>query len=560
MTATNMVEISDASALHSPSQRWRHVLFLLVLLLLLWPLLSATFPPFLDYYSHLARVHITSNIDAFSAFYSANEIYPPNLAFDLIVRSLLGAVSLEQAGWVFLVSLIVLQASGLWALNRLLTNRQSLPIGPIVGCAILYNSVLTMGFLSYLFGLGLMLWTVWLWLRVRERNWWIVLSVACAANVVLYFAHLIAFGVYALVIFGYELHLLIADRRRPLPERTRLFLRSGIPFLLPVLLYLTSFQGDMKVVMYPQKFLYGKLLAIVGTLNTGATPLRLSLAGFAILAILLVALARIKLSPPMVLPIALLTLIFFAAPTAFGAGSHFDDRLPLAIGLVVCASIGVEVPDRRRAVILLAALMAFIAIRSLDLSRDFSRFDREVQRALRLFATIEPGSVVVVAIDTTHPDFTWSARGRSNWHVASLAALHAPVFVATTHARASQHTMFLNGALFTNLYTWQKELPIELATREQLADTVAQYREIAGRGRVSIHLPNPRLYLLVLMPEDLSNATESFGRVIGTTDWFLLLEIEQEARTQPPGAWKSSHQYGARNPWQTDYFLITASS
>ena len=358
----------------------------------------------------------------------------------------------------FLLSVIVVQATGVWVLNRLLQGRQPVPVGAIVGCALIYNAILTLGFLSYLFALGMMLWTVWLWLQVRDRSWWIILTLASGATVLLYFAHIVAFGIYGVVVVGYELQRLVQDRQNSSKDRSYLFIRSGIPFLVPTLLYLIGAHGDTDPLQISQYFLREKLLAIVDALNSGSTPIRVSVAGFAIVSILAFALGRLRFNTSMALPIALLTLLFVVAPTGFRlyeygfvSGFDLDDRLPLAIALLVCASLRIDFATRRRAIVMAAALVTFLAIRSFDLSQDFMRFDTEVRHARQLFSKIEPGSVLAVAIDTTHPDHSWSARGRATWHIASLAALDAPVFVATTHARASQHTMFLKGAPFTDV-------------------------------------------------------------------------------------------------------------
>jgi hypothetical protein len=497
----------------------------LALLIVLWPLFLVTFPPFLDYYSHLARVHITASIGAFSEFYAVNEITPPNVALDVIVGALQKIVPLETAGWLFIVSIPLIQFSGLWMLNRTLHGRQAVPIGPLLGSLIVYNSVLTMGFLSYLFGLGLMLWMFWLWLLVRERSAWIAVTAGTAATLVLYFAHIIVLGLYGIVVFGYELQRLLEDRKKAVRERSFFFLRSGIPFLPPALLYVTSFHGDMQLVQYSQNYLLGKLHAIIGILSTGSSPLILSVAGPAIVGALAMSLGRAKFSSSMILPVTMLTLMFLVAPTTLGDGRYFEDRLVLPIALLICACVHVEFRDRGRALAVMGALLAVLAIRGVDLSRDFMRFDAEVRRSLQLFERIEPRSTVAVAIDTTHPEYSWSARGRANWHVASLAALKAPIFVATTHAQPSQHTMVLKGAPFTDVYAWQKEIPVEITSGRQMNYAVSRFREITRRHIGAGEIPTRRLYFLLLMPHDLAETAGDHGIMIGRTKWFLLLQI-----------------------------------
>jgi hypothetical protein len=342
----------------------------------------------------------------------------------------------------------------------------------------------------------------------------------------MYFAHIVALALYAITVVGFEMQQVLQDHQKPVRERIYILIKSGIPMLVPTLLYITRFRGDdPHLVQYSQPFLHGKLQVLVGTLSTGSSPVMVGIAGLAILAALVLTLGRPRLSGKMVLPIALLTLLFIGAPSTIAGGRYIDDRLALPLALLVCASLRVDFATGRRAIVMAVAVVAFLALRSFDLSRDFMRFDAEVKRARQVFSKIEPRSAVAVAIDTTHPEYSWSARGRANWHVAALAALHAPVFVATTHARASQHTMFLKGPPFTDLYAWQKELPIEVANAGQLADAIAHYGEISRR------VPRPgdasarKFYLLLLMPYTLADAGKAQGTIIDKTSWFLLLQM-----------------------------------
>lgn len=516
-----------------------YLLPFLMLLLILWPLVGITYPPLVDYYSHLARVHITANSGDFSAFYAATQNIPPNVAFDAITGALLKAVPIEIAGWIFIVSTLVLQASGLWILNRKLLGPQAVPVGPLLGYGILYNTILSMGYLSFLFGLGLALWMIWMWLVVRDRTWWIALGVAGGATLLLYFSHIVAFGIYGLAIGGYELQQFLSDRRTPLAKRSLAMFKGGLPFLPPVLFYVTGFQGSAQSAQFAQDFLREKSFVLAGAFNTGTLPLALNIAGLAFLAALALALGRVRFSTVMVLPISLLTLLFLISPTNFtlveydfASGFDIDDRLPLAIMLLVCSSVRVDFPARWRSVTAITALALFLAAQSITLSRDFARFEADVRQSLRLFDSIEPHSVVAVAIDTTHPEYSWSARGRANWHVAALAALHGPVFVATTHARAGQHTMSLSGPPYSDIYAWQRELPKEVASAWQLRDVISEYSGVAAEVPLRDSGAARNAYLLLMMPHTVLEVAESAGTIIGQSNWFALIDLNSHAANQ----------------------------
>ena len=120
-------------------------------------------------------------------------------------------VSPEAAGKIFFALTLILTLSGLLVLNRVATGRWS-AVPLLAGSLLLYNLVSILGFFSYAFGLGLVLWAL-AGRMLAERT-----SAVCrtltgiAFGVVLLFCHVFAFGVYAIMWVGFALAELVARR------------------------------------------------------------------------------------------------------------------------------------------------------------------------------------------------------------------------------------------------------------------------------------------------------------------------------------------------------------
>ncbi len=131
-----------------------------------------------------------------SRFYVVQWQIIPNLMIDLIVPVLHRFMNVYLAGQIFTVLSFVLIASGALALNRALLGRWS-PV-PLLALPLLYNGVLLVGVMNYVFGIGLVLWGLAAWVLLRDRDWrWRFLASTIFAFT-LFICHLFAAGVYAM--------------------------------------------------------------------------------------------------------------------------------------------------------------------------------------------------------------------------------------------------------------------------------------------------------------------------------------------------------------------------
>lgn len=205
------------------------------------PVATHPLPPLSDYINHLARTHVIDAIGAdeyLSRYYTVEWQIIPNLMIDLIVPVLHRFMSVYLAGQIFTILAFVLIGSGTLALGRALSGRWS-PVS-LVALPLLYNGVLLVGVMNYVFGIGLVLWGLAAWVMLRERPWPWRFAVSAVFALLLFVCHLFAAGVYGLGLLALETHRLWAQRHEPWAPRVFEFAATGAPFIPLVVLLVAS--------------------------------------------------------------------------------------------------------------------------------------------------------------------------------------------------------------------------------------------------------------------------------------------------------------------------------
>lgn len=332
-----------------------------LLLIALIPLVLVQIPPLVDYPNHLARVHILADNGQHPFLRQYYEIHwdlLPNLAIDILLPPLLTVVSIETAGKLFLGFILTFLIVGTMALHRALHQRWS--PWPLLAFFFLYNSVFLWGFLNYLFGLGLALLTCALWITLRDRSARLLIPLFSVLAVGLFFAHLFAFGVFALVVLSYEGGAWLSERKTGGRDSDTSLAKALPTIVLPLLLLTLSPTFRTNPADYPF-WLRGlppppavtflplnvKLEAFKGTLRTEHQTLDRVTAG------LLVGLVGVglwrrqwSLQPTMYLPLAVTLGAALAMPASIGTTAVVDIRMPVVVVLLAIASS--DWPNRRR--------------------------------------------------------------------------------------------------------------------------------------------------------------------------------------------------------------------
>lgn len=393
--------------------------------------------PLFDYPNHLARMYLLDTLPSspeLQQYYAIAWRPLPNLAMDLIVPPLGRLLPLADAGKLFILMTLFLLAAGPALLHRALYGRWSTV--PLLAFLLLYGRILLWGFLNYLFGLGLAFVLFAAWLPLRSRAPPLRLALGTGFVLLLYFAHLEALGVYAVLLGAYEIQ---AAWQSPQPGHKRLLrlVLAGLPFLLPLAILLLDTHGlNTTIGFSPVGRKFDLLFGIFD-----AEDRILDIVCFAVVVgALTMALRRrwLTLAPAMRFPLIALAITYLAMPThilsAFGA----DHRLPLAMALALLASlrwVGSEGAESR--FMLGAAALYVVRLGAVLLSWHAS--DAVYTRMLTILDAISANSRVAVA----YPSAELHATVTPFLHMPTLAIIRRDAFVPTLFASPAQQPIRL---------------------------------------------------------------------------------------------------------------------
>jgi len=373
------------------------VLLFLMLLMASIPIWTNPLPPLADYINHLARMHVIASIDKdpdLARFYEIEWQAIPNLMMDLIVPLFARVMTVYHAGQIYLVSMFALIISGTVALNRALFGRWS--AFPLVSVPLLYNHVFLVGLTNYIFGIGLALWALTFWLLLRERHWYLRLTVSTVFVVLLFFCHFSALGVYGVGLLATECLRLWSRRKQPLTLNLLDFVAAGIPFtaILPLLL-------RSPTMLLADQYYWERLGKINGLIY--AVEVYSDIAAFALLAIVIAGFVfafqrnLLRVQPLLWVIVAVSGIIYLAMPRVMFATYMADQRLPIAFAFMIIACMDVDLRHRivRRGFLVLLAVTLLVRVIEVDvswaeLSTSTSEFRASVKR-------IKKGSKVLVA-------------------------------------------------------------------------------------------------------------------------------------------------------------------
>jgi hypothetical protein len=392
------------------------------------PVLTHPLPPIGDYANHLARMHViaaTPSDPDLNRFYGIQWQIIPNLMMDAVVPKLAQVMGIYRAGQVFVIATLVLIISGTLALNRALFGKWS--VLPLAALPLLYNYVFLVGVMNYVFGIGLALWALALWIWLRERGWPLRLLVSTAFVLMLFFCHLFAIGLYGIGLLAIELQRLWTLRRGPLVSPVADFLATGLPFLPIVPLLVASPTWRLSGENYWEPL--GKLAGLTYIIEVYS-----DIVAFALIAIFAVAIAwgvrnRLRLHPVGWVLLAVGGLIYLVLPNVLFATYMADQRLPIALAFMVIACLNLPLRHELVRLGFLALVLIALTVRVIevdvywtDLSRATLDFRDSVKRMKR-------GSTVLVAYaDSSAGD---DVRDFGLIHAACLAIIERSALVTT---------------------------------------------------------------------------------------------------------------------------------
>lgn len=365
---------------------------------LLVPFFVVDVPPVLDYPNHLARFFILAHPDdpVLSKMYAPHWTVLPNLGVDLIGAALLRMTDAHTGGRMLLALSLMSPVAGAIIYHRTVFGTRS--YWPLASGLVAYNACFFLGFMNYLLSLGLALAgaAAWIALRRRDRSGWKAVAGAVAA-IVTFFSHIFGLALLFLLIAADE----VAELWRRHESGTltpRAFLKAAVPMLVAlgpvVVLYGMSPFGD-KATTFGAWRAISKVMRLVSPFMT--TSVALTLVTTVAVAVVLIAMRRrITFAPGLPLVLAVLAIVYVAAPLRLKGGSFIDLRVALMFALLLFAGIQPRIA-RREAMFVAFTLAALICVRSAYVGATWIDHRKDVADLRAAIASVEPGARVLVA-------------------------------------------------------------------------------------------------------------------------------------------------------------------
>lgn len=339
---------------------------LVVALLCLVPLFLTPAAPLVDFYAHVHRYFVLSEINDNAIFlenYGANWQLLPNLGLDIIGVGLMSLLPPLIVGKALIALILAAQFLGVVYLAKTLHGRVT-PESAFLAGTLVYSHILVWGFANFLLGLGLALASVGLWISLRKRP---VLQWATAAVIalLLLIVHGLAFAMWGLLLGAVELTIAWRDegfRFGPLALRMS---RLAALAIAPTVLFLTmstSAAGGAAAfsnvaahidagTIWPE-LIEEALNRIDGVLRVTDSqfPWGDRLFGVALWGVLAVGLLMRSFRIHRLLWLACLVaglLLLVLPPNMFGIG-HLEERPPLLLLCLISAGLKLE-PNQKSA-------------------------------------------------------------------------------------------------------------------------------------------------------------------------------------------------------------------
>lgn len=406
-------------------------LYLVVLGLLAVPIMSVLVPPLVDYPNHLARMHILAayaGSPALQANYVVAWKLSPYLAMDLIIPQLAQFMSIYTAGRVFLYLCLLLFVVGTAAVHAVLHGRLS--PWPAASALFAYSYVTSLGFVNYLFGVGIWLlaFAGWIALSRGAVRWRVAGGILLSLAV--FFCHFFAFFGYMLCVGAYELGVWLETGARRFTGLLRRGIVAFCPFIAPLVIFAIASRGqrggDTWYGSPSDKFiaLFSPILFQTVTYNLGILvallwlPMRNGLLG------------KPHLVPAMRMPLLAVGIAAVAMPNVLAGVWGVDFRLPVVLVFLLIASCSWSGVSTRAALSVTAFMVALLTVNVGMIVWAWRPIGQQFDEFRAALPAIPLGAKVIVFRDKTGTNPALLHQPISIYdHLATLAVIERDAYI-----------------------------------------------------------------------------------------------------------------------------------
>ena len=378
--------------LESESTKFNITIFGLLLAAAAVPIFMVKIPALLDYFNHLARMHIIASVEDnpyLAEFYEIKWGIVSNMGMELVVPFLAKFCDIYLAGKIFVFFIMVLITTGIYAIHYSIYKQLSL--APLLAFLFLYNTALLYGLLNYLFGLGIALWGIAFWIGIRGHHPGIRLPVSLVFVLALFLCHLYAVGLYGLTIFCYELWMLKEKTAKNTLNMVTDIAVLTVPFIIVMLLLINSPTGGLAG--ENTWLLKSKFRAIEWIIEL-YHPYRDRMIGALIAGASIWSLGRgiFRIHPVGWITLIMGVFLFILMPTRLFTSWTADVRLPIAIIFIVIGFSHWKLPNISYRAVFVIAVFVIVLIRFVDVGKSWVMYDQVYAEIRKSFTYIKPGS------------------------------------------------------------------------------------------------------------------------------------------------------------------------
>jgi nucleoside-diphosphate-sugar epimerase len=416
--------------------RWFWLACLLLSVLLIAPLWMHEHPGMTDYPNHWARAQLIVDAQLHRPahpYFALRHALIANLALETLVPLFVHAgMDTQGALKLFAALALLLPVAGVIALAWVLQG--GTPWLALLAFALAHSRYFAWGFLNYFFALGLGLLVFALWLRLREEHAHIAALALALLGAVVMGAHLMGFGVLALLVLSREAWQF--GRRRAVPSRERW--RPALPALMVLaawaLFYRLAFERGLGLKAHWFDTPASKLRNL-------ASPFMAYdiLPGLAVMTLVVGVMLwlwcnrRLHFQPGWWLPVGLFVLAFVLMPSVIMNSHYVSARLAIVAALVFLAFATLRADKRAQAAVMLVALAA-TAIRLAEVHTQWTTTSARTAELRQALHAVPLGAKVATVITVGHPSHSALYPLR---HVASFAIIDRQALSPTSSASRS---------------------------------------------------------------------------------------------------------------------------
>lgn len=416
----------------------RGLVYTILTLAALSPVFAVDVPPLVDLPNHLARLHILSGIEDSAALrdnYQVRWGVMPNLAMDLLLLPLAAVAPIELLSRLFVAATMLLTIGGTLLLHRTLHGR--LGFSAVAVYVVLYNQVFAWGFLNNLFGLSMAMLAFAGWIALRDKPWRFRLPLFAALTIVLFFSHLVALGLYGILVGGYEFSRGIPGFRQNWRPAIRIWLLGAAQFIPSALLLVLTVPPPPETTIVFYGTIFDKIRAILSPFMMYIGTVDSAILGFVLFVAIMAGLSRqFRIARGMALPLLVLVVLAMAMPLwvngRYGGIWAMDLRMFTFAAFIAVASLRFEWESRQFAAGVVAACVVMFGVRLVEIHADWRVYDRQVREYRQAALLIEPGSSILQSQTTPEaPETAPNAFGPVYWHLATYSVIDRDAFVPT---------------------------------------------------------------------------------------------------------------------------------